>query len=64
MGSTAEEMQLVLSYLRRHAVEKLAAKKLADLITLKIRSSNISNNKVRQKNKLLYLNIAFVCSIG
>ncbi len=46
MGSTTEEIRLALSYLRRHALEKLAAKKRAELITLKIRSSGAPNNKV------------------
>jgi hypothetical protein len=46
VGSTTDEIRLALSYLRRHALEKLAAKKRADLITLKIRSSGASTNKV------------------
>ncbi|CAF2852186.1 unnamed protein product [Rotaria sp. Silwood2] len=45
VGSTTEEIRLALSYLRRHALEKLASKKRTDLITLKIRSSGVSNNK-------------------
>ncbi len=46
LGSTTDEIRLALSYLRRHALEKLAAKKRVDLITLKIRLSGTSNNKV------------------
>jgi hypothetical protein len=46
LGSTAEEIRSALSYLRRHALEKLAAKKRVDLITLKIRSSGAASNKV------------------
>lgn len=49
VGSNTEEIRLALSYLRRHALEKLAAKKRVDLLTLKIRSSGASTNKVRQK---------------
>ncbi|CAM4970543.1 unnamed protein product [Rotaria socialis] len=45
VGSTTEEIRLALSYLRRHALEKLAAKKRTDLLTLKVRSSGVSNNK-------------------
>ncbi|UJR33117.1 hypothetical protein I4U23_020574 [Adineta vaga] len=45
LGNTTEEIRSALSYLRRHALEKLAAKKNVDLITLKIRSSGASNNK-------------------
>jgi hypothetical protein len=46
VGSTTDEIRPALSYLRRHALEKLAAKKRADFITLKIRSSGASTNKV------------------
>ncbi|CAF0772467.1 unnamed protein product [Rotaria sordida] len=45
VGSTTEEIRLALSYLRRHALEKLASKKRTDFLTLKIRSSGVSNNK-------------------
>ncbi|CAF0942437.1 unnamed protein product [Adineta ricciae] len=45
LGNTAEEIRPALSFLRRHALEKLAAKKNVDLITLKIRSSGASDNK-------------------
>jgi hypothetical protein len=55
VGSTAEEIRPALSYLRRHALEKLAAKKRVDLITLKIRSSGTSTNKVSQKTKFPYI---------
>jgi len=55
VGSTVEEIRPALSYLRRHALEKLAAKKRVDLITLKIRSSGTSTNKVSQKTKLPYI---------
>ncbi len=49
VGSTIEEIRLALSYLRRHALEKLAAKKRVDLINLKIRSSGVANNQVSRK---------------
>ncbi|CAF1529373.1 unnamed protein product, partial [Adineta steineri] len=49
LGNTNEEIRLALSYLRRHALEKLAAKKNADLMLLKIRSSGVSNNKVNRR---------------
>ncbi|CAF1012608.1 unnamed protein product [Rotaria sp. Silwood1] len=45
VGCTIEQTRLALSYLRRHALEKLASKKRTDLITLKIRSSGVSKNK-------------------
>ena len=46
VGSTTDEVRPALAYLRQHALEKLAAKKRADLIPLKIRSSGASTNKV------------------
>ncbi|CAF1158578.1 unnamed protein product [Adineta ricciae] len=45
LGNTAKEIRPALSFLRRHALEKLAAKKNMDLITLKIRFSGASDNK-------------------
>ncbi|CAF0744048.1 unnamed protein product [Adineta steineri] len=54
LGNTNEEIRLALSYLRRHALEKLAAKKNADLMLLKIRSSGVSNNK----NSCININIS------
>lgn len=46
LGSNADEVRSILSYLRRHALEKLAAKQRADWIQLKIRSSVPTDNKV------------------
>ena len=39
LGSNGDEVRAILSHLRRHALEKLAAKQRADWIQLKIRSS-------------------------
>ena len=41
-----DETRSALLYLRRHALEKLAAKKQAEYITLKIRSSSTVHGQV------------------
>lgn len=39
LGNSSDEVRSILSYLRRHALEKLATKQRADWIQLNIRSS-------------------------
>lgn len=46
LGYSKEEIRDSLSHLRKHALEKLAAKQRADWITLKIRLSSSTTNNV------------------
>jgi len=54
LGNSDEEIKETLSYLRRHALEKLAAKKRADQMTLKIRLSANTNSKVCLTEKEIF----------